>query len=187
MTLAPRSEPAPLAWPVDQPKLAGTSVVLRPWSTQDAAEVQRACQDPEIQRWTTVPSPYTSEDAWFFVEICAVLWTQHDGAPFAVASPIDDQVLGSCGVVGLDEARRVGEVGYWVAPWARQRGVATDALDTLSAWALDQVGFSILELVIDPANVASVRAAEKANYRLEDNQPSLRVPDFEPVVLRRRA
>jgi RimJ/RimL family protein N-acetyltransferase len=33
-------------------------LLLRPWQADDADAVYRACQDPDIQRWTTVPRPY---------------------------------------------------------------------------------------------------------------------------------
>jgi hypothetical protein len=36
----------------------------------DVEAVFEACQDPEIQRWTTVPSPYTHNDAMS----CARRW-----------------------------------------------------------------------------------------------------------------
>ena len=42
-------------------------VTLRPWREEDAPDVARICQDPEIPRWTNVPSPYSEEDARAFI------------------------------------------------------------------------------------------------------------------------
>ena len=42
-------------------------LLLRPWRPDDADAVHRACQDPDIQRWTTVPRPYLREHADAFV------------------------------------------------------------------------------------------------------------------------
>jgi hypothetical protein len=39
-------------------EITADGLLLRPWQTDDADVVFRARQDPEIQRWTTVPSPY---------------------------------------------------------------------------------------------------------------------------------
>ena len=58
-------------------------------------------------------------------------------------------------------------VGYWVAPWARNRGLATRAVETLSAWALGDGGFDRLELTTHPENTASQRVAEKAGFNRE--------------------
>jgi RimJ/RimL family protein N-acetyltransferase len=34
-------------------------LLLRPWQERDVDAVLRAGTDPEVQRWTQVPSPYT--------------------------------------------------------------------------------------------------------------------------------
>ena len=67
-----------------QPSLIGPDVRLRPWRADDAAAVFAACQDREIQRWTQVPVPYTTQDAEGFVcGIAPATWDE-GGALFAV-------------------------------------------------------------------------------------------------------
>ena len=46
-------------------------LVLSPVEACDVDTIAELCQDPEIQKWTTVPSPYTRESAEFFVESVA--------------------------------------------------------------------------------------------------------------------
>ena len=41
-------------------------LVLSTPTAQDIDKVFLFCQDPQIQRWTTVPSPYTYADAETF-------------------------------------------------------------------------------------------------------------------------
>jgi hypothetical protein len=48
--------------------LVGEAVQLRPLSDEDEAAVYSACQDSEIQRWTSVPSPYSSDDARSYID-----------------------------------------------------------------------------------------------------------------------
>ena len=62
---------------------------------------------------------------------------------------------------------QAGELAYVVAPFARGRGIATDALRLLSRWAFDQLGLERLQLKADPNNAASQRVAEKAGYQRE--------------------
>jgi len=35
----------------------------------DIDAITAACQDPEVPRWTTVPSPYTRKNAVEFIEL----------------------------------------------------------------------------------------------------------------------
>src|SRR5262249_39239390 len=63
--------------------------------------------------------------------------------------------------------RRQSEIGYWVAPWARRRGVATAATRVLSDWAFDHRAVERLELLAAKENVGSQRVALAAGFTRE--------------------
>lgn len=150
-----------LQWPAEPPTLVGRGLRLRAWISSDADAVFEACQDPDIQRWTTVPVPYLRSDAAGFVGVMAPdQWADRNGALFCIAAMDDDRVLGSCGLVAIDDENRVAEVGYWVAPEARGTGVARRSVELLAAWALGDGGVHRLEIYVDPDNVASSTVAE---------------------------
>jgi len=149
----------------EQPTLSGAKVLLRPWAPADADAVFAACQDVEIQRWTTVPSPYSQADAVGYVtEIAPTSW-QHGGAEFAVIETATGELAGAIGTHGMSDG--VAHVGYWTAPAARGRGLTSDALRTLTGWFLREGGAARVELVVEPANVGSVRVAEAAGFTRE--------------------
>jgi RimJ/RimL family protein N-acetyltransferase len=129
----------------------------------------RICADPEISRWTRIPSPYTEEHARTWIEQTVRDWDRREGeAAFAVTEAEGDAVVGAIGLRLLREEYGVrGSVGYWVAGEARGRGVATDALKLVSRWGLRQLGLRRLELVTDPENTGSQRVAEKAGFSRE--------------------
>ena len=64
------------------------------------------------------------------------------------------------------EARKA-ELGYMLAPGARGRGIATQALGQLSAWAFGTLGARRLQLLISVENQASSRVAKRAGFVLE--------------------
>jgi RimJ/RimL family protein N-acetyltransferase len=68
------------------------------------------------------------------------------------------------------------EVGYWTAAQARGLGVATRAVDALSAWAFSAYGLDRIELLHQVDNVASCRVAEKTGYALRETLPA--TPSF---------
>jgi RimJ/RimL family protein N-acetyltransferase len=143
-------------------------VSVRPWSSADANWVFEACQDPDIQRWTRVPVPYTEGDASGFVsELSPTNWKNQRGAHFAVVDAVTSQGLGSVGVQAHDLASGVGEAGYWTAPDARGIGSTTRALGLLTVWAFERGGFVRLELLIEETNTKSKAVAERTGYVCE--------------------
>jgi RimJ/RimL family protein N-acetyltransferase len=145
--------------------LRGRGLVLRTWLPEDLDELLDACQDPEIQRWTTLPSPYRPEHAEIFLAGCALRWVQ-GLASFAITDTAGQSLLGSIGFVGLPDEGVV-EVGYWVAPSARGRGVATAATRLICDWALDVLGFNRVEWQAYVGNDLSRRVAQRCGFTFE--------------------
>lgn len=120
-----------------------------------------ACSDPLVSRYTSVPVPYTREDAVRFVDA----GRSSTALPLAAVEPGQPaNVLGAVGLHAVSRSRRKGEIGYWTAPWARGCGVATESLSLLSRWALDALGLERLDLYAEPENEASHRVAERAGF-----------------------
>ena len=143
------------------PPLADGDLLLRPPLPQDIPWIVRGCQDPEVPRWTTVPSPYTEAHAREFVEESPVDWAQGTEARFAIL--LDGAGAGMIGIHRLlgDAAP---EVGYWVGPWARRRGAASRATRLVVGWAFGQLGLPRLDLLTMPGNTGSEGVAAAAGF-----------------------
>ncbi len=148
---------------MELPTLRDGDLVLRPKRPEDAEAITAACQDPEIPRWTFVPSPYTREDAEAFLASSAEEEAAGKSAGF-LAVDAAGRLLGSFGVMELDREPGYGEIGYWVAAEARGRGIATRAVRTLTRWAQDELGLTRIEILPHKDNLPSRRVAEKAGY-----------------------
>jgi RimJ/RimL family protein N-acetyltransferase len=146
---------------------------MRQPAASDIDAITAACQDPDIQRFTRVPIPYTRDDAEQFVGIVSEQWAA--GTPTVFAILVDDALVGTLGLVHLDEADGWGEVGYWTAPHARRRGITTTALQRLCTWAFDDLGLHRLELQTAPGNLDSEAVARRAGYVLEGRRRSAAV------------
>jgi RimJ/RimL family protein N-acetyltransferase len=138
-------------------------VTLRPWRPEDAAAVFEACQDPEIGRHTYIPQPYELAHAEGFIAMCLeAAATGSTAAGFAIVDADTDRVLGSMSRPPLDGHRA--SFGYWLAPWARGRGVATRALRLMVDWTIATTDAIRLELYTDTDNPASGMVAERAGF-----------------------
>lgn len=154
-----------MALPV--PDLADDLIRLRPPEPGDAAAITAAVQDPDIPRFTMVPSPYTIADATAFIERAAAQWHTGEAAPFVVTDRATGTLVGSVGLHDLGLPDRAAHAGYWVAAAARGQGVATRALRLVARWALEDLGVARLEVFVFVENQRSQRVADRAGFTRE--------------------
>lgn len=150
-----------------EPDLSDEAVLLRPWRTADVPALTAACQDPEIPRWTVVPSPYSERDAAQFVAAGPGALAAGRALDLAIVAAGGGDLLGAVGLTEFAWEQRRAEIGYWVAREARGRGVAARAVRLLSDWALRELGIERVELMANPANAGSQRVAERAGFTRE--------------------
>ncbi len=145
--------------------LTDGDLTLRPWDADDVEAVFTACQDPEIQRWTTIPSPYSREDAEWFVSTSPDRWESGE-ATFAAVDSTTGALLGSFGI-GRFDAVSGPEIGYWVSAEARGRGVATRAVRRMARWAFEDMGSDRVVWRAYVGNVGSRAVVESVGFRVE--------------------
>ncbi len=148
------------------PDLTDAVVRLRAPERSDVDAIHAACQDPAIIRFTRVPFPYTKVHAQAFVRNAAHELRAGKGLHLVTADAVTGSLLG---VVGLtfDHFRRSAEIGYWVAPEFRGRGVAPRSVRLLTAWAFAEHGCRRVQLMADARNRASQRVAEACGFTRE--------------------
>ncbi|MFF5177598.1 GNAT family N-acetyltransferase [Micromonospora sp. NPDC000316] len=150
-----------------QPVVEAHGVRLRPFRADDVADVVDGCSDPLSQRFvSSMPTPYTEVDARWWIEAGAPATWAGGGAAYAIADPATDRLLGGVGLSNPVPGRSQAEIGYWVRPSARGRGVATAATRALGEHAFAN-GTRRLELLTELENAASQRVALAAGYRYE--------------------
>ena len=144
------------------PRLADGQVGVRALARADIPTLVAACQDPEIPRWTNVPSPYLREDAERFLAIVATESASGEGIALAVTDAAGNELIGTVGVSAVPTG--CGEVGYWIAAWARGRGAAPRAVRLLRGWAQAELGLAELEILAHRDNDRSRRVAVAAGF-----------------------
>jgi RimJ/RimL family protein N-acetyltransferase len=161
--------PARLPYPI---ALSGDGVHLREWRPDDLGPLVELLDDPDIARWTPMPSPFDLEAGEAY--LARARQARHTGQRIQLAITADGEApLGEVLLFGLDTGLREAELGYLVGADHRRRGLASGALGLMIGYARSTLSLDRLLLRIDPANLGSVAVARRAGFRVTVDAPIL--------------
>jgi RimJ/RimL family protein N-acetyltransferase len=138
--------------------------LLRPWEEEDAPSLAWYANNHKV--WDNVrdsfPCPYTEEDGKAYI---ALAQAKPDVQDFAIV--VDGKAVGGIGIVPLSDVERFSaETGYWIGEPYWNKGIVTQALQTLSGYLFENTNLVRLFACVFDYNHASVRVLEKAGFRL---------------------
>lgn len=146
------------------PTLTDGIVTLRPHRPSDVPAVVEQSQDPQSQRWTVVPVPYTRADAEEFVgEMVPRGWA--DGTSWTFALQAEGRFAGSVDL--RDQGADRADIGFGSHPWARGTGYVERGLRLLLEWGFTDRGLRTVSWRAHVGNWASRRLAWKLGFTVE--------------------
>ncbi len=150
---------------LDVPVLEGDGFRLRPVRASDAPRIQEGTAEPTTAHWLGhKPAPYTMDDATTYVERRRELAATGQCVTWAVADPEDDRILGT--VLWFNWTADVEcEVGWWLHPDARGRGLATRAVRLLVGHVFEALGVQRVKACVAVDNTSSRQVAESVDFR----------------------
>jgi len=143
-------------------------LILRHLEPGDLDALHALYSDAEIRRYFpegTLTLEETREELEWFLD-------GHPDHPelglWATIRKPDGAFIGRCGLLPWTiEGRSEVEVAYLLARPYWGRGLATEAARAIVTYAFGPLGLSRLICLVDPANTASIRVAERIGMRLE--------------------
>jgi [ribosomal protein S5]-alanine N-acetyltransferase len=137
------------------------SLVLRPWTAEDAAFVVEAYSDPDIQYWHFRRYD-TADEARNWIDAEVAGWREETVASWAIARRPSGEPIGR---VALYPVLKDGyaEISYWVSARARGERVATRAAIAATRWA-HRFGLHRVQLEHSTHNVRSAGVARRAGF-----------------------
>lgn len=143
--------------------MRGVTVVLRPWTRQDASALSEAARGaPDLSTQLGGADLRTRAAAEAFIDR-SLRFDDHV-KNWAVVE--DGVALGNVGASAIERRHETAWISYWLAAEARGKGYATGALVAVADWAFED-GLYRLELGHRVNNPASCRVAIAAGFRAE--------------------
>ena len=145
--------------------MKGRYSTVRSWRTADVPALVKHANNANIARQLRdrFPHPYTAADARRFIDGVV---SARPVTTFAI--DVDDEAVGGIGFSpGADVERYSAEIGYWLAEPFWGRGITTEAVRMVSAYAFDKCNVLRLFALPFADNARSTRVLEKAGYTRE--------------------
>lgn len=157
-----------MRFPEEVPTLTDGVVTLRAHRHDDAEGIWEQCQDPLSQEWTTVPVPYSRNDAVDFITRVGDRWTRDEIWNFAIETAGGAGPGRFGGTIGLDpKSPGVAEIMYGAHPAVRGRGVMSRALQLILDWAFEATPVRTVIWWANAGNVASWRVAWRNGFSFD--------------------
>jgi RimJ/RimL family protein N-acetyltransferase len=131
--------------------------------------------------------PNTREECWMRLLRYRGLWPLLGYGFWAVREKSSGRYAGEIGFADYHRAvepsiRRVPEAGWVLASWANGQGFASEGLAAALAWLDGATEHRRSVCLINPANAASIRVAEKAGF---GRAQTVRFRDWDTLLLER--
>jgi RimJ/RimL family protein N-acetyltransferase len=140
---------------------------LRPDHPRDAPEMARAfVEDPHLAVDWGIEQLPDEQLARVWLSEHAALWEQGEGRHLTVADD-NDELLGGINFHKIEPGHRRAEVGFWLAPWARGRGIGSAAVRAACEWAFGNWDLHRIEATTLPDNAGALALTQKIGFTRE--------------------
>ena len=144
------------------PTRESEQIIVRPFMKADAASFFSAVRSSidTLSFWLPWCSPtYSRHQAENWLSHCEKAWLEKTEFPLGIFERKTGHVIGGTGINHINQAHRLGNLGYWVStPFCRQ-GVARTAVLMAADIGFVELGLTRLEIVVLQHNKASHRVA----------------------------
>jgi RimJ/RimL family protein N-acetyltransferase len=143
-------------------------VALRRLHGRDAGPFAQAFRD-DPSLGATVGMEEDPSDAWVrrFIASQARLRARGENLTLVVSDAPDGAFLGTVALHSIAWRHRRAELGYWLIPAARGRGLARTAAALLTEWAFATLPLDRLEITTVPGNAPALKLAAAIGFQRE--------------------
>ena len=151
-------------------------LILRPWREDDAEDLFRYAQDPQVgpmAGWPVHTSVENSRD------IIRNVLSAHE--TYAVTLKADGKAIGSIGLLfgersNMQLSDNECEIGFWIGVPFWGQGLIPEAVRRLQQHCFEDLGITKIWGIYFDGNTKSMRAQEKCGFRYQYTKENMAVP-----------
>ena len=157
-------------WPNEIATLTHGLVTLRPSNENDIDAIYKACQDPLIPAFTTVPTDYTIDHAIDFVRSDPFSFAERRELRFVIdyGTGSDRKFAGVISLHTINIKNHTAEIGYWMDTNQRGKGIASKILTELEIWCVE-LGYKKCVLETGKNQPEAIALYKKNQYNIIPN------------------
>lgn len=145
-------------------------LILRPFVLDDAHDVARHCNHPDVAKSTlSLPYPYPLESALSWISLHEGWFRDQIRFEYAITLKDSGILVGAVGL-GNNKVWKNGEIGYWVGVEHWNQGYATEAVKAVILWAFHEMGYHRVYARHFVSNPASGKVMIKSGMTYEGTQ-----------------
>lgn len=160
-----RSEMRPLPLELSSPILVSERLVLRAPEMADTNAIAHLANNMNVAAMVSrMPHPYTTKDAENFV--ARVSSGAMGKCVYAITSAETRAFMGACSLEAHETGRGL-ELGYWLGETHWNRGLATEAAQTLIDFGFRHFDVDFIDARVRVMNIASRRVVQKCGFQFQ--------------------
>jgi len=152
---------------IPRPTLKTERLVLRPFTLDDAKQVQKRAGDRQIASTTlNIPHPYEDGMAEEWIGTHEEIYQSGKGVTFAITLKENGELIGAISIMSIVENHQ-GELGYWVGVPYWNKGYCTEAAREVLRYGFMEKGLNRIHACYLSRNPASGSVMEKLGMNHE--------------------
>ena len=151
----------------EQPTIETERLIIRPYSLNDAPELQRLIGSRDIASTTiNIPHPYEDGMAEQWIQTNKEDFKKGEKVEFAIVHRAQHFFIGGIGL-NVDKQSEAAELGYWIGKPYWGQGYCTEAAEAVLRYGFEVLGFNRIQSRHFTRNPASGRVMQKIGMKHE--------------------
>ena len=168
-----------------QPNLETERLILRPFQSSDAKQIQKLANRKEIAETTNLPHPYTIEMAEGWIKTHEAAFQEGSGATYAITLKNSGELIGTISLMDFTKRSNHARIGFWMGVPYWNKGYCTEASRAILEYGFVERGLNRIHTAYMISNIASGRVLDKVGmvYEGTQRQHITKLGEYEDLVL----